>query len=95
MKYRFILFALVALVFFADCKKHSVPTGCFVCNQYDSIINNGGWRVFPNGISDTQCDKNQGLITFYVETHVPYDTFFVHTDSQAYGYTDFHCDYLK
>jgi len=94
MKYALILIASLAVMFTA-CKKHSVPTSCYVCNQYDSLEDNGGWRVFPNGISDTQCEKNQGLINFYMATHIPYDSFFVHTDSQAYGYTDFHCSFLQ
>ena len=95
MKYALILIASVAVIFTA-CKKHSVPTSCYVCNQYDSVFTrNGGLQVFPNGTSDTQCEKNQGLINFYMETHVIHDSFYINTDSQAYGYTDFHCSFLQ
>jgi hypothetical protein len=91
MKYTLLIIASVALIF-AACKKKSTPTHCYVCVQYDSLVGNGGWRVFPNGFADTQCERNQGLIDFYVKSHVPYDTFYRFTDSQTVGYTYFRCE---
>jgi hypothetical protein len=90
-KYALLLIAAATLVTVA-CKKKSTPTHCYVCTQYDSIQTIRGWVSHFNGVSDTQCQKNDGLIAFYVKTHVQYDTFYRQTDSQAVGYHYFRCE---
>jgi len=92
MKYA-LSFIIAAALIFTACKKKSTPTHCYVCVQYDSffVVSRGGWEIYPNGIIDTLCDKNQALINMYEESHIPNDTFNLHSDSLGYGYTYFRC----
>ena len=96
MKYTVAFIVAVGLIFTA-CKKKSNVTHCYVCAQYDSFkrVSNGGFYIFPNGVSDTLCNQNQGMIDFYVSTHVPIDTFYPGTDTVGYGYTYFRCTFLR
>jgi hypothetical protein len=94
MKYTILFIASVG-IWFAACKKKSTPTHCYVCTQYDSVLTRGSYLSHFNGVSDTQCEKNQGLMDFYVSTHVQYDTFYLNTDSQTTGYKYFRCEFLR
>jgi|GEM_PF-4020522 len=93
MKYT-ILFIAAVIFIFAACKKRPTQTSCYACNQYDSLIRGGGYKSYPNGITDTMCQMNEGLIAFYMKSHVRFDTFYPSTDSVTTGYTYFRCDRL-
>lgn len=93
---KYTLASVVAVAFlFTACKKSLSPTHCYICSQYDSFARNGGLVVYPNGISDTQCNQNQDLINFYITSHMPKDTFYVNTDTVGYGWTYFRCAFYK